>query len=93
MFDASGEQLWAGIRTRVEQVLLALWRDGALRGASPADAFDVRCDRTTMTQVDLDAGRAVALVRFDPAAPIDTITVVLALDAAGFASLTTTEAA
>ena len=93
VFDASGEQLWAGIRTRIEAVLLALWRDGALRGATPADAFDVRCDRSTMTQLDLDAGRAVAVVRFDPAAPIDSITVVLALDAAGSASLATTEAA
>jgi hypothetical protein len=93
-FDASNEQLWSGIRTRVEHVLTALWRDGALRGSTPAQAFDVRCDLTTMTQNDLDAGRAVALVRFDPAAPIDTITVVLALNAgAGVTALTATEAA
>ncbi len=92
VFDASGERLWAGIRTRLEQVLLALWRGGALRGAKPADAFDVRCDRSTMTQADLDAGRAVTLVRFAPAAPIEMITVQLALEATGL-TLATTEAA
>jgi hypothetical protein len=46
-----------------------------------------------MTQADLDAGRAVALVRINPAAPIETITVVLALDASGITSFATTEAA
>ena len=32
----------------------------ALDGATPADAFSVRCDRSTMTQNDLDNGRLVA---------------------------------
>jgi hypothetical protein len=93
VFEASGEALWAGVRTRIEQVLLSLWNNGGLRGAKSTDAFDVRCDRSTMTQADLDAGRAVATVRVDPAAPIESITVVLALDAAGVTSLATTEAA
>jgi hypothetical protein len=93
VFQPSGEALWAGIRTRLEQVLLSLWQNGGLRGVSAADAFDVRCDRSTMTQADLDAGRAVALVRINPAAPIETITVVLALDASGITSFATTEAA
>jgi phage tail sheath protein FI len=87
VFDSSGERMWASVAARIEGVLLALWSDGALRGATPAAAFDVRCDRTTMTQADLDAGRAIAIVRFDPAAPIERITVVLALDAAGSLAL------
>lgn len=93
VFDASGERLWAGITTRMEQILLALWHGGAFRGARPADAFDVRCDRTTMTQADLDAGRAVAIVRFAPAAPIEAITVVLALEAAALEPLAAAGAA
>jgi hypothetical protein len=93
VFQPSGDALWAGIRTRLEQVLMSLWQNGGLRGVSAADAFDVRCDRSTMTQADLDAGRAVAVVRINPAAPIETITVVLALDAAGITSFATTAAA
>jgi hypothetical protein len=88
-FDASGERLWSNVRMQIETVLLQLWQDGALRGATPDDAFDVRCDRSTMTQSDLDAGRAVAMLRFDPAAAIETITVVLALDALGVTSFAT----
>jgi hypothetical protein len=93
VFQASNEALWAGIRTRLEQVLFSLWQNGGLRGDRLSDAFNVRCDRTTMTQSDLDAGRAVAIVQVSPAAPIETITVVLGLDAAGITSLTTTAAA
>jgi phage tail sheath protein FI len=31
-------------------------------GSKPADAFFVRCDRSTMTQNDLDNGRMICLV-------------------------------
>ena len=43
----------------------------------PAEAYQVRCDRGTMTQNDIDNGRVIAIVQFNAAAPIDTITVVL----------------
>ena len=33
-----------------------------LLGSTPAQAFFVRCDLTTMTQVDLDNGRMVCLI-------------------------------
>jgi hypothetical protein len=87
VFEASGEGLWARVRTQLELLLLALYQDGALRGSRPTEAFDVRCDRTIMTQSDLDAGRVIAHVRFDAAAPIEQITVVLALDATGGVAL------
>ena len=37
-----------------------MWREGALPGSTPDEAFFVRCDRTTMTQDDLDTGRLAA---------------------------------
>ena len=36
---------------------------GALLGATPEEAFFVRCDRSTMTQNDLDNGRLICLDR------------------------------
>jgi hypothetical protein len=36
--------------------LLLQWRSGALQGAKPDKAFFVRCDRSTMTQPDIDGG-------------------------------------
>ncbi|NNE64776.1 MAG: phage tail sheath family protein, partial [Gammaproteobacteria bacterium] len=38
------------------------WVSGALLGANPEEAFFVRCDRTTMTQNDLDNGRLICLI-------------------------------
>jgi len=78
-FEASGEALWTRIRERFEDLLTALWQLGALKGASPAQAFDVRCGRDVMTQSDLDAGRVICVVSFTPALAIDRIRVHLAL--------------
>ena len=79
-FEPSGEQAWATVRQRLNTFLLGLYHAGALRGSSPDEAFSVRCDRTTMTQNDLDVGRMIAIVQLDPAAPIDTITIVLVMN-------------
>jgi uncharacterized protein len=87
VFEPNGEALWARLRRTLEDLLLALLREGALRGAAPADAFDVRCDRSTMTQHDLDQGRVVCELNIQPAASIERITVVLALDDGGQVSL------
>jgi hypothetical protein len=82
-FEPGGEGLWARLRQRLDALLLGLLREGALRGDTVADAFQVRCDRTTMTQNDLDAGRVVAHVLFQPTAPVDLISVVLASETGG----------
>jgi len=87
VFEPSGEQLWVELRSRLESLLLGLLQAGALSGATPADAFDVRCDRSTMSQNDLDNGRVVVEVQFAAAAPIEGITIALAIDAGGRLSL------
>jgi phage tail sheath protein FI len=63
----------------LEDLLLEFWREGAFAGASAAEAFSVRCDRGTMSQADLDAGRLIVEVSVRPAASIERITVVLDL--------------
>lgn len=62
VFEPNGERLWANIRSTVSDFLYNEWVNGALLGATPKEAFFVRCDRTTMTQNDLDNGRLVCLV-------------------------------
>jgi len=62
VFEPNGELLWAGVRRTVEDFLLNEWQAGALLGDKPERAFFVRCDRSTMTQNDLDNGRLVCLV-------------------------------
>ena len=58
----AGEPTWAQVRQEAVAVLTSLWQAGELVGATPAEAFFVRCDRTTMTQNDLDNGRLVVLI-------------------------------
>lgn len=59
VFEPNGPRLWSNITDTVSSFLFAEWRSGALLGATPEEAFFVRCDRTTMTQADLDNGRLI----------------------------------
>jgi phage tail sheath protein FI len=62
VFEPNGERLWANIRETIGSFLFNEWRNGALLGAKAEDAYFVRCDRSTMTQNDLDNGRLVCLI-------------------------------
>jgi hypothetical protein len=59
VFEPNGPRLWSNITDTVAAFLFAEWRVGALLGATPEEAYFVRCDRSTMTQADLDNGRLV----------------------------------
>ena len=87
VFQNNGEALWARLRESLEGLLAGLWADGALAGEFAAEAFEVRCDRSTITQSDLDAGRVICRVSFTAASPIVHVTVVLAMDEGGNVSL------
>ncbi len=73
VFEPNNRHLWANIRSTVEDFLLTLWLQGALMGAKSDDAYFVRCDRTTMTQNDLDNGRLVCLVGIAPTKPAEFV--------------------
>src|ERR1051325_8672734 len=62
VFEPNGERLWANVRQTIVDFLYNEWQNGALLGDKPEKAFFVKCDRSTMTQNDLDNGRLVALV-------------------------------
>ena len=62
VFESNGDALWANVRRTIEDFLVTEWKSGALLGREPKEAFFVRCDRTTMTQNDLDNGRLVCQI-------------------------------
>jgi uncharacterized protein len=62
VFESNGERLWANVRETVSAFLYNEWVNGALLGGSAKEAFFVRCDRSTMTQSDLDNGRLICLI-------------------------------
>jgi phage tail sheath protein FI len=62
VFEPNGDALWANVRRSIEDFLFDEWRSGALLGDKPEKAYFVKCDRSTMSQNDLDNGRLVCLV-------------------------------
>ena len=87
VFEVSGERLWQQIQDRLGDVLAALQSVGALAGQRPQDAFQVRCDRSTMTQQDIDDGRVLVNVMIRPAAGIEAMRIQLAMGDGGGVSL------
>jgi uncharacterized protein len=73
VFEPNSERLWRNIRQMVEDFLYVQWLNGALLGAKPEEAFFVRCDRTTMTQNDLDNGRLICLIGVSPVKPAEFV--------------------
>lgn len=62
VFEPNAERLWTNIRDTISAFLYNEWVSGALLGGSPQEAFFVRCDRSTMTQADIDNGRLICLI-------------------------------
>ena len=73
VFEPNGDALWANVRRTIEDFLLNEWQMGALLGDKPDKAFFVKCDRSTMSQNDLDNGRMVCLVGVVPLRPAEYV--------------------
>jgi phage tail sheath protein FI len=73
MFANNGEKLWANVRSAAEVFLFNEWKWNRIAGDSPEQAFFVRCDRTTMSQNDLDNGRMICLIGVAPLRPAEFV--------------------
>ncbi len=73
VFEPNGAQLWANVRRTIEDFLLNEWQNGALLGDKPDKAYFVKCDRSTMSQNDLDNGRLICLVGVAPLRPAEFV--------------------
>jgi len=79
VFEPNEEPLWARVRRSITNFLNLIWRNGALEGTKPEEAFFVKCDRTTMTQTDLDSGRLICLIGVAPVKPAEFVIVRIGL--------------
>ena len=73
VFEPNNESLWRNISRTVKDFLEVQWRNGALLGNTPDEAYFVRCDRSTMTQNDLDNGRLICLIGVAPTRPAEFV--------------------
>lgn len=77
VFEPNDEPLWAQIRLNVGAFMQTLFRQGAFQGASPKDAYFVRCDSSTTTQNDIDLGIVNVVVGFAPLKPAEFVVIKL----------------
>jgi uncharacterized protein len=68
VFEPNDRSLWAKIVRNVTEFLTDVWRDGALFGSTPQEAFYVRCDDETNPKSERELGKVtteigVAIVR------------------------------
>jgi phage tail sheath protein FI len=73
VFEPNDEGTWARVRQTVRNFLLTTWRSGALEGITEEEAFFVRCDRTTMSQDDIDNGRLICVIGIAPVKPAEFV--------------------
>jgi phage tail sheath protein FI len=73
VFEPNAEPLWQRVIRTISQFLTRVWRDGALMGITAEEAFFVKCDRTTMTQDDIDNGRLICLIGIAPVKPAEFV--------------------
>lgn len=79
VFEPNAEPLWARVRRSISNFLTLVWRNGGLEGAKVEEAFFVKCDRTTMTQTDIDSGRLICVVGVAPVKPAEFVIVRIGL--------------
>jgi phage tail sheath protein FI len=73
VFENNSTPLWSNVRSTVEDFLYNEWKSNHLMGDDPKEAYFVRCDRSTMTQNDIDNGRLICLVGVAPVRPAEFV--------------------
>jgi phage tail sheath protein FI len=75
VFEPNDQELWDRIRINIHAFMLGLFRQGAFQGATPDQAFLVKCDRETNPQELVDQGIVTAQVGFAPLKPAEFVVI------------------
>lgn len=73
VFEPNDATLWNSIKRDVTAFLTMLWRQGALKGSTPAEAFFVKCDAETNPPEVVDAGMVVTVIGIAPVKPAEFV--------------------
>ncbi len=79
VFEPNAEPLWARVKRTITNFLTTVWRNGGLEGTKVEEAFFVKCDRTTMTQTDIDSGRLICVIGIAPVKPAEFVVIQIGL--------------
>jgi len=73
VFEPNDSNLWAKVRRDVSAFLKVVWRSGALFGASPEQAFYVKCDEELNPNEIRDIGQLIIEVGMAPVKPAEFV--------------------
>jgi len=73
VFEPNDMELWSLIRRDITAFLTRVWRDGALFGATPQEAFYVKCDEELNTPEIRDAGQVIIEIGLAPVKPAEFV--------------------
>lgn len=73
VFEPNTRDLWKKIVRNITAFCLRLWKDGALFGDSPEEAFYVRCDDELNPPESIDAGYVICEIGIAPAKPAEFV--------------------
>lgn len=73
VFEPNDERLWKKITRNVSAYLRRVWRDGALLGTTPEEAFYVKCDEETNPPEVIAAGQVVIEIGIAPVKPAEFV--------------------
>jgi uncharacterized protein len=73
VFEPNDERLWTSLRIAAKNFLTRVWRDGALFGATPDEAFFVKCDAETNPPEVVEAGQVICEIGIAPVKPAEFV--------------------
>jgi phage tail sheath protein FI len=73
VFEPNDLNLWQRVKRTPNAFLVRVWRDGALFGATPGEAFYVKCDAETNPPEVVDAGQLVVEIGIAPVKPAEFV--------------------
>lgn len=73
VFEPNDHRLWKRVTRTISSFLTLLWRNGALMGTSPEQAFYVKCDEETNPAEVVDAGQLVVEIGLAPVKPAEFV--------------------
>ena len=73
VFEPNDQKLWDSVRRTVTMFLRRVWRDGALFGRTPAEAFFVKCDEENNPPENRDAGILTVEIGIAPVKPAEFV--------------------
>jgi phage tail sheath protein FI len=73
VFEPNDLDLWERVKRTIKAFLIGLWRQGALFGATPEQAFYVKCDEETNPPESIDEGKLVVEVGVAPVKPAEFV--------------------